>query len=49
LQTAEVARQYGDSLLWEARLAVSKQDEALVQALLAQLKPVIGEAPAKIE
>ena len=46
---AEIAKIGGDSLLWEARLAVSKQDEALVRALLAQLEPVIGEASAKIE
>jgi hypothetical protein len=46
---AEIANLGGDSLLWEARLAVSRQDEALVRALLTQLEPVIGEAPAKIE
>ena len=45
----EIAKTGGDSLLWEARLAVSRQDEALVRALLAQLEPVIGEASAKIE
>jgi hypothetical protein len=46
---AEIANLGGDSLLWEARLAVSSQDEALVQALLAQLEPAITEAPAIIE
>ena len=28
-------------MLWEARLAVGKQDEALVRALMAQLEPGI--------
>jgi hypothetical protein len=46
---AEIAKLGGDSLLWEARLAVGRQDEALVRALLAQLEPAIGEVPAKVE
>jgi len=46
---AEVAELGGDSLLWEARLAVSRQDEALVQALLAQVEPAYGETPAQVE
>jgi hypothetical protein len=44
---AEIAKLGGDSLLWEARLAVGIQDEALVGALLAQLEPAIDEVPAK--
>lgn len=43
----EIAKLGGDSLLWEARLAVGIQDEALVGALLAQLEPAIDEVPAK--
>jgi hypothetical protein len=46
---AEIAKLGGDSLLWEARLAVGIQDEALVGALLAQLEPTIDEVPAKVE
>ena len=46
---AEVASLGGYSLLWEARLAVSRQDETLVQALLAQLEPTMVEAPANVE
>jgi ChrB-like protein len=46
---AEIAKLGGDSLLWEARLAVGIQDEALVGALLAQLEPAIDEVPAKVE
>lgn len=46
---AEIAKLGGDSLLWEARLAVGRQDEALVRALLAQLEPAIGEVPATVE
>ena len=46
---AEIAKLDGDSLLWEARLAVGIQDEALVGALLAQLEPAIDEVPAKVE
>jgi hypothetical protein len=45
---ADIAKMGGDSLLWEARLAIGRQDEALVQALLAQLEPVLGEASAKV-
>ena len=43
----EISKLGGDSLLWEARLAVGKQDEALVRALMAQLEPAIGEVSAK--
>jgi len=46
---AEIAKLGGDSLLWEARLAISRQDEALVRALLAQVEPVYDETPAKVE
>ena len=46
---AEIAKLGGDSLLWEARLAVGIQDEALVGALLAQLEPTFDEVPAKVE
>ena len=45
---AEIATLGGDSLLWEARLAVGIQDEVLVQALLAQVEPGNAEAPAKL-
>ena len=45
----EIDKLGGDSLLWEARLAVGIQDEALVRALLAQLEPAIDEVPAKVE
>ena len=45
----EISKLGGDSLLGEARLAVGKQDEALVQALMVQLEPAIGEVPAKME
>ena len=37
------------SLLWEARLAVGKQDESLVRALMAQVEPAIGDVPVKME
>ncbi len=46
---AEIAELGGDSLLWEARLAVGRQDEALVRALLAQVESASGETPEKIE
>ena len=46
---AEIAKLGGDSLLWEARLAVGKQDEALVRALMIQLEPAIGEVSAKMD
>jgi hypothetical protein len=46
---AEITELGGDSLLWEARLAVGRQDEALVQALLAQVESASGETPEKIE
>lgn len=42
---AEIADLGGDSLLWEARLAIGKQDEALVRALMAQY----DETPAQVE
>ena len=42
---AEIAELGGDSLLWEARLSISKQDEALVRALMAQY----DESPAQVE
>lgn len=46
---AEIADLGGDSLLWEARLAVGKQDEALVRVLLAQLESAQGETPIEVE
>ena len=46
---AEIADLGGHSLLWEARLMISKQDEKLVQALMAQLEPAIVEVPAKVD
>ena len=45
----EISKLGGDSLVWEARLAVGKQDEALVQALMTQLESAIGEVPARME
>jgi len=42
---AEIAELGGDSLLWEARLSIGKQDEALVRALMAQY----DENPAQVE
>jgi hypothetical protein len=45
----EVAELGGDSLLWEARLAVGRQDEALVRTLLAQVDLSYGETPAEVE
>lgn len=45
----EIARLGGDSLLWEARLAVSRQDEALVRALLDQVELAYDETPANVE
>jgi hypothetical protein len=45
----EISKLGGDSLLWEARLAVGKQDEALVRALMIQLEPAIGEVSAKMD
>ena len=46
---AEIAKIGGESLLWEARLAVSRQDEALIRALLAQVEQVYDETPVKVE
>ena len=46
---AEITKLGGESLLWEARLAVSRQDEALVRALLAQVEQVYDETPVKVE
>jgi hypothetical protein len=46
---AEIAELGGDSLLWEARLAIGRQDEALVRALLAQVESASGETSEKIE
>jgi len=46
---AEIARLGGDSLLWESHLAISRQDEGLVRALLAQVEPVYDETPTKVE
>jgi hypothetical protein len=45
---AEIANLGGDSLLWEARLAVGIQDKTLVQSLLAQVEPDIAEDPAHL-
>jgi hypothetical protein len=45
----EISKLGGDSLLWEAHLAVGRQDEALVQALMAQVELVFGETSAKVE
>jgi len=46
---AEIARLGGDSLLWEARLSIGKQDEALVRALMAQAETAYDETPAQVE
>jgi ChrB-like protein len=45
----EISKLGGDSLLWEARLAVGKQDEALVRALMIQLEPAIGKVSTRME
>jgi hypothetical protein len=45
----EISKLGGDSLLWEARLAVGKQDESLIRALMAQVEPAVGEVPVKME
>ena len=45
----EISKLGGDSLLWEARLAVGKQDESLIRALMAQVEPAIGDVPVKME
>ena len=45
----EISKLGGDSMLWEARLAVGKQDQALVRALMIQLEPTIGEVSARKE
>jgi len=45
----EISKLGGDSLLWEARLAVGKQDESLTRALMAQLESEIGDIPVKTE
>ena len=40
---ASVTELGGDSLLWEARLAVGEQDETLIHALVAQVEPACNE------
>ncbi len=45
----EISKLGGNSLLWEARLAVGKQDESLIRALMAQVEPAIGGVPVKTE
>jgi len=45
----EISKLGGDSLLWEARLAVGKQDASLIRALMAQVEPAIGEVSVKME
>lgn len=39
----EISKLGGTSLLWEANLAIGKQDEELVRALMVQLEPAFGE------
>ncbi len=49
LLATEIARIGGDSLLWEARLAVGSQDEALERVLLAQVGLPADEIPVEVE
>ena len=49
LLAAEIARIGGDSLLWEARLAVGAQDEALERVLLAQVNLHADETQVEVE
>lgn len=49
LLAVEIAELGGNSLLWEARLAVAKQDEALIQELLARLEPAYSESPVEVQ
>lgn len=39
----------GDSVLWEARLAVCEQDKSLIRSLLAQMEVTCSETPANLE
>lgn len=39
----EITALGGDSLIWEARLAVNEQDEALIHSLLTEVKPAQEE------
>jgi hypothetical protein len=43
----EITRLGGDSLLWEARLAVSGQDESLIRALAPPAEPTYDETLAE--
>jgi hypothetical protein len=45
----EISKLGGDSLLWEAHLAIGKHDESLIRALMAQVEPAIGEVSVKME
>ena len=45
----EIFKLGGTSLLWEASLAVGKQDDELVRALMVQLEAIIGEVSVAIE
>jgi hypothetical protein len=45
----EILKLGGTSLLWEASLAVGKQDDELVRALMVQLEAIIGEVSVAIE
>lgn len=45
--SAEIAQRGGDSSVWEAGLALSKQDEDQLQVLLAEVKPPCGETLAE--
>ena len=49
LLATEIARIGGDSLLWEARLAVGAQDEALERVLLGQVSQPADETPMEME
>jgi len=45
----DISKLGGTSLLWEASLAIGKQDEELVQALEFQLETAIDEVSVTIE
>ena len=49
LLATEIARIGGDSVLWEARLAVGAQEEALERVLLAQVSLTTDETPVEVE
>jgi hypothetical protein len=45
--SAEIVQLGGDASVWEARLALSKQDEDQLQVLLAEVKPTSSKTLAE--